>query len=188
MDKVFSHLSQFHHHVSEDVQETHNGVPQSAVSQRLLVPGARPLKQTVTCWGLCCLWQVEGGGGASHLDVLRQAVEDLFGHRHCFGEIPLPGLVNDVFSRVIPVKVTDGFLRREKKRRGRILILFIHGILKKWNKIHIFILFFYALIFCLTKRLKSLRLYFPVKIFLLLRDPFFVSHLVSIYVIKLGSS
>lgn len=34
----------------------------------------------------------------SYLDVLSQAVEDLLGHSHCFGEIPLTGLINNVFS------------------------------------------------------------------------------------------
>lgn len=34
----------------------------------------------------------------SYLDVLSQAVEDLLGHSHCFGEIPLTGLINNIFS------------------------------------------------------------------------------------------
>lgn len=33
-----------------------------------------------------------------YLDVLSQAVEDLLGHSHCFGEIPLARLINYVFS------------------------------------------------------------------------------------------
>lgn len=53
-DKIFtivwendsSHLSKFHHHVSEDVEETDNSVPQPAVGQRLLVAGARTLTRT----------------------------------------------------------------------------------------------------------------------------------------------
>lgn len=55
-DKIFtivwendsSHLSKFHHHVSEDVEETDNSVPQPAVGQRLLVAGARTLTHTHT--------------------------------------------------------------------------------------------------------------------------------------------
>lgn len=53
-DKIFtivwendsSYLSKFHHHVSEDVEETDNSVPQPAVGQRLLVAGARTLTHT----------------------------------------------------------------------------------------------------------------------------------------------
>ena len=41
-----SHLSKFHHHMSKDVQETHNSIPQPAVSQRLLVTRAWTLKDT----------------------------------------------------------------------------------------------------------------------------------------------
>ena len=51
----------------------------------------------------------------SYLDVLSQAVEDLFGHIHCFGEISFTRLINNVFSWVVPVKVTDWLLNTEKR-------------------------------------------------------------------------
>lgn len=41
MDALY--LSEFHHHMSEDVQEAHNSVPQPAVGQRLLVTSAGTL-------------------------------------------------------------------------------------------------------------------------------------------------
>lgn len=34
----------------------------------------------------------------SYLDVLSQAVEHLLSHCHCFGEISLSRLIDDVFS------------------------------------------------------------------------------------------
>lgn len=44
-----SHLSQLHHHVSKHVQKAHDSVPQSAVSQGLLVASAGTLGgETVT--------------------------------------------------------------------------------------------------------------------------------------------
>lgn len=36
-------LSELHHHVGKHVQESHHGVPEAAVRQALLVPGARTL-------------------------------------------------------------------------------------------------------------------------------------------------
>ena len=52
-----------------------------------------------------------------HLYVFCQAVEDLLGHRHGLGEVPLAWLINDVFSRVVPVEVTDGLLQGAGGRR-----------------------------------------------------------------------
>lgn len=45
-----------------------------------------------------------------YLDVLSEAVEDLFSYRHGFGEVPLALLIDDILARVVPVEVTDGFL------------------------------------------------------------------------------
>ena len=38
-----SNLSELHHHVGKHVQESHHGVPEAAVRQALLVPGAGAL-------------------------------------------------------------------------------------------------------------------------------------------------
>lgn len=38
-----SNLSQLHHHVGKHVQESHHSVPEAAVCQALLVPGAGAL-------------------------------------------------------------------------------------------------------------------------------------------------
>lgn len=51
-----------------------------------------------------------------YLYVLRQRVENLLGHWQSSGEVPLSGLVDDVFTGVVPVKVTDGFLRHRQYR------------------------------------------------------------------------
>lgn len=110
-----SYLSKFHHHVSKDVQEAHNCVPQSAVRQRLLVTSAGTLTDAhkihnivnIMFQNLCisrsCKEEVHMKScyydpNHSHLDVLSQAVKDLLGHGHGFGEIPLTRLINDVFS------------------------------------------------------------------------------------------
>lgn len=46
-----------------------------------------------------------------YLDVLGEAVEHLFGDRHGFGEVSLSLILDDILARVVPVEVTDGFLR-----------------------------------------------------------------------------
>lgn len=101
------------------MEETNDGVPQPAVGQRLLVPRARTLKhtnatiqrsqpdsgQTAASSANCQSLETQNGpwrGSAepeliTYLDVLSQAVEDLLGYSHRFGEIPLAGFVNDVF-------------------------------------------------------------------------------------------
>lgn len=43
-----SYLSKFHHHVSKDVEEAHNSIPQPAVGQRLLVTSTGTLTDTDT--------------------------------------------------------------------------------------------------------------------------------------------
>lgn len=48
-----SYLSEFHHHVSKDVKETHNGVPQPAVGQRLLVTSTWTLTDTRAQYWKC---------------------------------------------------------------------------------------------------------------------------------------
>lgn len=40
-----AYLSQFHHHVSKDVEEAHDGIPQPAVGQGLLVARAWALRR-----------------------------------------------------------------------------------------------------------------------------------------------
>lgn len=50
-----------------------------------------------------------------YLYVLRKSIEDLLGDIDCFGEIPLSLLINNIFSRIIPVEITNGFLRKKVK-------------------------------------------------------------------------
>lgn len=50
-----------------------------------------------------------------HLDILGKAVEHLFGHSHSFREVSFAWFIYDVFTRVIPVEITDRFLERENK-------------------------------------------------------------------------
>lgn len=80
----------------KDVQKANNSVPQSAVSQRLLVTSTGTLMDTQTSGFSTQLYLsiVQ----LSYLDVLSQAVEDLLSHVHCFGEISFTRLINNVFS------------------------------------------------------------------------------------------
>lgn len=68
------------------------------------------LKLSLSLTVVSCTFNLSFEQERSYLDVLSQAVEDLLSHSHCFGEIPLTGLINNVFSRVVPVKVTDRLL------------------------------------------------------------------------------
>lgn len=98
--------------MGKHVQESHHGVPEAAVRQALLVPGAGAL-------------QAEDGvrpGAARvptsppcpsrrpYLDVLSEAVEHLLSHRHGLGKVPLALLLNDILARVVPVEIADGLL------------------------------------------------------------------------------
>ena len=47
-----------------------------------------------------------------YLDVFSQRVKNLLGNRQSFGEVPLTGLIHHIFPGVVPVEVTDGFLKR----------------------------------------------------------------------------
>lgn len=49
-------LSELHHHVGKHVQESHHGVPEAAVRQALLVPGAGALQAEG------CVWARRGAG------------------------------------------------------------------------------------------------------------------------------
>lgn len=73
-------------HMSEDVQEATDGVPQSTVCQSKLVSNA----------------------GA--LNVLCQRAEDLFANLNGTNEVLLAGFVDRIFSGVMPVEVHDGLL------------------------------------------------------------------------------
>lgn len=53
-----------------------------------------------------------------YLDVLSEAVEHLFSHRHGLGKVPLALLLNDILARVVPVEITDGLLGDGQRVRG----------------------------------------------------------------------
>lgn len=57
--------------------------------------------------------------GGPYLDVLREAVEHLFSHRHGLGKVPLALLLNDILARVVPVEITDGLLGAGGRQRVR---------------------------------------------------------------------
>lgn len=116
-----SNLSELHHHVRKHVQESHHGVPEAAVRQALLVPGAGALARRGAegCSELQAGQRVRGGGeglprpapeGGSYLDVLCEAVEHLFSDRHGLGKVPLALLFDDILAGVVPVEVADGLL------------------------------------------------------------------------------
>lgn len=56
--------------------------------------------------------------GRPYLDVLGEAVEHLFSHRHGLGKVPLALLFNDILARVVPVEVADGLLAGRQGVRG----------------------------------------------------------------------
>lgn len=49
----------------------------------------------------------------SCLNILSEWVEYLFSYRQSFGEVDFSSLINDVFARVVPIEVTDRFLKEE---------------------------------------------------------------------------
>lgn len=106
-EQVSAYLRQLHHHVGEDVQEPHDGVPQPAVGQGLLVARARalPRKRCVTAGE----WAESESEllPALYLDVLGQGVKYLLRHRHGLGEVLLPRFIDDVLAGVIPVEIAD---------------------------------------------------------------------------------
>lgn len=56
--------------------------------------------------------------GGPYLDVLGEAVEHLFSHRHGLGKVPLALLLNDILAGVVPVEVADGLLGGRRGVKG----------------------------------------------------------------------
>lgn len=52
-----------------------------------------------------------------YLDILCESVKHLFCYLDCFGEVPLPLLIDHVFPRVVPIEIADGLL--EERPRGK---------------------------------------------------------------------
>lgn len=97
--------------MGENVKESNNGIPQSAVGQGLLVAGTWTLRTKAVCYKLNDnqpastphLWKM-------YLNVLSQTVKNLLCHCHGFGEILFAWIIDDVLARVVPVEITDRFL------------------------------------------------------------------------------
>lgn len=68
--------------------------------------------------GAGCGTAPPAAAGEPYLNVLGEAVEHLFSHRHGLGKVPLALLLNDILARVVPVEVTDGFLGGRHSVRG----------------------------------------------------------------------
>ncbi len=47
----------------------------------------------------------------SYLNIFSQWVEYLLGNRQSFGEVEFSSFINDIFARIVPVEVTDRFLK-----------------------------------------------------------------------------
>jgi len=47
-----------------------------------------------------------------YLDILRKSIENLFCNLDGFGKISLSLLINNVLPRIIPVEITNGFLKK----------------------------------------------------------------------------
>lgn len=59
-----------------------------------------------------------------YLNVFRQTVKYLLGHRHGFGEILFARLINHVLARIVPVEITDGLLQGEKAKSKKNMNVF----------------------------------------------------------------
>lgn len=53
--ELYAYLCQLHHHVSKNMKEPHNSVPQSAVGQGLLVASAWTLTRQSVCYTFCII-------------------------------------------------------------------------------------------------------------------------------------
>lgn len=85
--------------------------------QALLVPGARALRgrgrrAVGALTRASCRMRVGPSPprGWFYLNIFREAVEHLLGHRHGLGKVPFALLLDDVLARIVPVEVADGFL------------------------------------------------------------------------------
>ncbi len=128
------YLGEFVLHVREDVEEASDCVPQPAVRQGQLVPLTRTLQHTrrsARCTSgfrtatKTHKWHKDKRTASPHLDVLRDAAEDLRGDSDGPAETLFASGVNCVFARVVPVEVHDRLLYKWT-RRGRDKVIFCH--------------------------------------------------------------
>lgn len=49
-----------------------------------------------------------------YLDILCESIENLFCNLDSFGKISLSLLINNILPRIIPIEITDGFLKKEQ--------------------------------------------------------------------------
>lgn len=99
------YLRELHLHVSKDMKESHNSIPQATVSQTFLIPSTGSLEQfshqiqsADNFYSLeLTLDEKQGSSKLTHLYVLCECVEDLFGHSNGFGEVVLPMNINHTF-------------------------------------------------------------------------------------------
>lgn len=76
-------------------------------------------------------------GAALHLNVLSERVEYLLCNIQSFGEVDFPSLINDILARVVPVEVTNGFLKK-------MMIRWVCGVCGVWVSDCGFIFVLYA--------------------------------------------
>lgn len=105
------YLRELHLHVSKDMKESHNSIPQATVSQTFLIPSTGSLEENSL--GVSCSHQIQSADNTYSLEltldtkqgtskltdlyVLCECVEDLFGHSDGFGEVVLPMNINHTF-------------------------------------------------------------------------------------------
>lgn len=105
------YLREFHLHVSKDMKESHNSIPQATVSQTFLIPSTGSLEEN--SFDVSCLCQIQladnfyaleltldtkrGTSKLTDLYVLCECVENLFGNSDGFGEVVLPMNIDHTF-------------------------------------------------------------------------------------------
>lgn len=51
-----------------------------------------------------------------YLDILCKSIENLFCNLDGFGKISLSLLINNILPRIIPIEITNGFLKKTNKQ------------------------------------------------------------------------
>lgn len=56
-----------------------------------------------------------------YLDILSKSIENLFCNLDGFGKISLSLLINNILPRIIPIKITNGFLKNSCEKHKKIM-------------------------------------------------------------------
>lgn len=56
-----------------------------------------------------------------YLDILCESIENLFCNLYGFGKISLSLLINNIFPRIIPIEITNRFLKNSCEKQKEIM-------------------------------------------------------------------